>query len=238
MAMAREAHRMCVDAASQASLLLLDRIESIALQHPPSGRLRDILKSSPRNGWSAHCDNLPDGVPVLGLGAVTGFRFRGEQHKRTSLPVNADAHYWLNSGDILITRSNTPELVGHVAIYDGTPHPCIYPDLMMKIEIDPRKANARFVWYWCQTSVVRKYIQARARGTSSSMRKIAQKDVMDIPFPTALPTLTQADIAAGLDILATKFNVVSQLHDDIAADLAVLPVRLLESVLNVTLSVP
>src|SRR5581483_9030991 len=120
-------------------------------------QLRDVLTAAPRNGWSPNCDNLESGTPVLTLSAVTGWKYNPSAYKRTSQPTNPDAHYWAVEGDLLITRSNTPELVGHAAIYNGSPSPCIYPDLMMKVPVDPKKAATRFVWYWLQSARARDF---------------------------------------------------------------------------------
>jgi hypothetical protein len=48
-------------------------------------------------------------------------------------------------GDFLITRSNTPELVGHVAIADGIARPTIYPDLIMRMIPAPDCMLTRFL---------------------------------------------------------------------------------------------
>jgi type I restriction enzyme, S subunit len=145
--------------------------------------LSDVIESKPRNGWSPKCDNNPEGIPVLKLGAVLRFRYHPNEIKLTSETVDKNGHYWLNPGDILISRSNTPELVGHAAIYSGEPSPCIYPDLMMKMTIKKSKADSRFLIYWLQTQEVRDYIQSHASGASSTMKKITQSHVCNIPFP-------------------------------------------------------
>lgn len=76
---------------------------------------------------------------------MTGFEYRPSEFKRTSEPTDPDAHYWLQSGDLLMTRSNTERLVGHAAIYTGEPSPCIYPDLVMRLPVDRDVADTRFV---------------------------------------------------------------------------------------------
>jgi type I restriction enzyme S subunit len=147
------------------------------------GLLSRVLLAKPRNGWSARCDNAPSGTPILTLSAVTRFEYVSTAFKRTSEPTEANAHYWLEEGDLLITRSNTPQLVGHAAIYSGKPKPCIYPDLMMRLAIDNTKADPTFVWYWLQTPLARHFIERNAKGTSHTMKKISQGVVMNIPFP-------------------------------------------------------
>lgn len=181
---------------------------------PVDGQIGGVLLEKPRNGWSPHCDNDDSGTAVLSLGAVTGFRYNGTEHKRTSLPVSGDARYWLQTGDLLITRSNTPELVGHAAIYDGTPAPCIYPDLMMRLPVDLTKAVAQFVWYWLQTPIVREFIARNAKGTSPTMKKISQGTVMAIPFPTSASIKQQRRIVGYLDNLQAKLDSLKRLQTE------------------------
>ena len=189
-----------------------------------SGRLGDILVSPPRNGWSANCDNMEGGTAVLSLGAVTGFRYRSTEFKKTSLATPANGHFWLKPGDLLITRSNTPELVGHAAIYNGTPAPCIYPDLMMRLDNRDEIVDKKFIWYWLQSPFVREYIAHNAKGTSPTMKKISQGVVLSIPFPSDLSLSDQRRIVVKLDNLQTQVDALKRLQAETVSELdAVLP---------------
>ena len=206
-----EASGLRREATREAFALLKAYLNELSSEFDTLGRLSDVLTGKPRNGWSARCDNDPDGTPVLTLSAVTGFRYQPTAFKRTSLPVDEDAHYWLTPGDLLVTRSNTPELVGHAALYDGTPHPCIYPDLMMKVPVDTEAVDTRFVWFWLQAPVARDFIVGEAKGTSPTMKKISQATVMSIPFPSALSLERQHEIVRRLDEVQDRIDgVVSQ----------------------------
>ena len=198
----------------------------------PDGCLGDILLEKPKNGWSARCDNAETGIPVLSLGAVTGFRYREREFKRTSEPTSVLAHYWVRDGDLLITRSNTPELVGHAAIYNGSPSPCIYPDLMMRLIIDERLADKRFVHCWLRSFPVREYIGRSAKGTSPTMKKLSQGAVTNIPFPLRLSLPEQRQIVTYLGDLEAKVDAAIQFQTKTAAELdAMLP-----SILNRAIS--
>jgi type I restriction enzyme, S subunit len=191
---------------------------------PYSGKLGDILLSPPRNGWSARCDGLATGTPILSLSAVTGFSYRSDQYKWTSEPTSQDAHYWLSPGDLLISRSNTPDLVGHAAIYNGKPTPCIYSDLMMMLPIDAQRFNTQFVHYVLQTKKVREFIKSNAKGTSPTMKKISQGTVIAIPFPTDCSKPHQVAIVNRLNSLRTALHDVGARQADIADEInALLP---------------
>lgn len=219
-----EARRLRAQAEEEADAVVRSVLWNLAQDAPPTGRLAEIMTRPPRNGWSVKCDNAEGGTAVLSLGAVTGFRYRKTEFKRTSLEIPGDGHFWLRPGDLLITRSNTPELVGHAAIYDGNPAPCIYPDLMMRIELRPGAAERRFVWYWLQSPHVREFIAEKAKGTSSTMRKISQEVVMAIPFPATLSTTQQRRFVDELDTFQAEVDTLKQLQVDCAVEFeALLP---------------
>jgi restriction endonuclease S subunit len=225
-----EVARLRTEATLQISVLLKSFLSDLSSQVGEMGQLEDVMTGKPRNGWSARCDNDPAGIPVLTLSAVTGFRYQPAAFKRTSLPVDDRAHYWLAPGDLLVTRSNTPDLVGHAAIYNGTPAPCIYPDLVMKVPLDAEVVDTRFVWFWLQSPLVRNFIVREAKGTSPTMKKISQGTVMRIPFPAALPVERQR--ATKLDHLQAHIDGIASQQAAVAPDIdSVLP-ALLHGALN------
>lgn len=205
----------------------------------PNGTLKDVLAALPRNGWSARCDNAEHGTSVLSLAAVTGFRYRATEVKRTSLYAHREGHFWLRPGDLLITRSNTPELVGHAAIYDGRPTPCIYPDLMMRLELKKSACDPRFVWYWLQSPSARDFISKNAKGTSPTMKKISQGTVMAIPFPSSLSLSQQCGIVEHLDDLEKKTDELKAMQAKTSAELdALMPSILDKAFRGVSSSLP
>lgn len=192
------------------------------------GTLSDVLNGKPRNGWSAKCDGADGGVAVLSLAAVTGFNYRPDQFKKTSEPTDSEAHYWLYPGDLLITRSNTPELVGHSAIYSGDPSPCIYPDLIMKIPVDPERCTPQFAHYVLQSRMVRDFIKSNAKGTSPTMKKISQGTVNQIPFPANINLLEQYNLVETLDAALSKIDDLADLSNRVSPEID----HLLPSILN------
>lgn len=188
--------------------LSLAVISQVLADIPTDGQLGLVLKEMPRNGWSPTCDNSEDGVAVLSLTAVTGFNYKPTAFKRTTQPTNPAARYWLTPNDLLISRSNTPELVGHAAIYSGEPQPCIYPDLLMRLNVDETRALKRFVWYWLRTKRVRGFLKAKAKGTSPTMKKISQGVVYAIPYPKDLSLDHQRRKTSQLDALLATLSAM------------------------------
>jgi type I restriction enzyme, S subunit len=155
--------------------------------------LEEILSVQPRNGWSPpavfHSDS---GTPVLTLSSVTGNVFKADQYKFTSAPVDPQRHYWVENGDLLITRSNTPKLVGHVAIASGINIPTIYSDLIMRMKPDSEKVLTKFLYYQMQSKLLREEIMGRAKGANPTMVKINKKSLQSIPI--YFPSLEKQEI--------------------------------------------
>lgn len=162
-------------------------------------KLKDILSIQPRNGWSPPAKNHSDsGTPVLTLSSVTGFNFNIKKVKFTNAATKKDAHYWLKNGDFLMTRSNTPELVGHVGICNDLTEPTICCDLIMKMSIDNKIAETKFIYWYFRTSKLRKLITDSAQGANPTMKKINKGIVQN--FPVLLPLLEdQRDIIEKID---------------------------------------
>ena len=178
-----------------------DRLENLKSKFVP---LSTLLSEQPRNGWSPPAIfQTGEGTPVLTLSAVTGFDYDGSRVKLTSAPTKEEAHYWLKEGELLMTRSNTRELVGHVAIYNGNPQRAICCDLIMKMTVDYTKADTRFVYYYLRSLAARKYLTGRATGASATMPKINKQVVQEAPIPS-FSLAKQQDIVRKLDAIAVE----------------------------------
>ena len=174
--------------------------------------LEHALSEQPRNGWSPPAANhSASGTPVLTLSAVTGFEFRPHKIKYTDAKVAPGRHYWVHDGDLLLTRSNTPELVGHVAIAAGINEPTIYPDLIMRMNAKRELADNRFLYFHLRTPDLRKIITGRAQGANPTMKKVGKQAVQTLPI--GLPPLPeQRRITARLDALQTETRRLEALY--------------------------
>lgn len=189
--------------------------------------LEEVLTVQPQNGWSPPAANHADsGTPVLTLSSVTGFVFRPDKLKYTSANTDPKARYWIQNGDFLITRSNTPELVGHVAIAAGIERPTIYPDLIMRMRPDPAKALTEFLYYQMRTPALREEIAGRAQGANPTMKKISNGAVRTLPISVP-PLDQQRAIVAQLDALSAETQRLSAIYTRKQAALAALKQSLL-----------
>jgi type I restriction enzyme, S subunit len=111
---------------------------------------------------------------------------------------------WLQAGDLLIERSNSPELVGTARLYRGPEKYAIFPDLLIRVRVHSLCMPA-FVEYVLQCDDTRRYFIERAQGTSGSMPKIDQEVVAGLQI--LLPPLAeQQRIVEVVDGLLVRVN--------------------------------
>ena len=138
---------------------------------------------------------------MLTLSTVTGFNFQSKKIKFTSAQTFPNKHYWVADGDLLITRSNTPELVGHVAVAIGLKEATIYPDPKMRPK--PNEALTKFLYYQLRTPILIREITKRARGANPTMKKIGKKAVQGLPI--SVPSLSvQKGIVSRIELIANE----------------------------------
>jgi type I restriction enzyme S subunit len=181
----REATFHCAQILDLSLKLKQSMITNLLTPHFAKSRpLGQFLSVQPQNGWSPPAEfQTGSGTPVLTLSSVTGYEFKPEEVTLSSAPVNPKGRYWISTGDLLITRSNTPGLVGHAALVPEIEDEFIFCDLIMRMRVDESLANPKFTHFVLQSAPVRQFISVRQKGQSGTMKKISKGDVQQIPFP-------------------------------------------------------
>ena len=151
-------------------------------------RLGDIIKESPKNGYSPKAVSHPTNIKTLKLGATTSGKFNPDECKYIDEDIAPDSFLWLKKNDILIQRSNSLDYVGVSAIYDREDNQFIYPDLMMKIQM-MQNVSIKFSYLLLSSQMTREYFRSLAKGAQKSMPKINQGVVLNTQFP--LPPLAE-----------------------------------------------
>jgi type I restriction enzyme S subunit len=146
---------------------------------------RFILKVE--QGSSPACENYPCGPGewgVVKLSAVKQGNFIAGENKKLPDDLEPMPQYEIRNGDLLVTRANTPELVGDVAVVENVQPRLLLPDLIYRVVPSP-KIDAKFAAEVLQSSRVRSLVQAGARGSSQSMVKLRGEDIRGWPIPNA-----------------------------------------------------
>ena len=183
--------------------------------------LESVIKDRPRNGYSPKAVDYPTQVKSFSLSATTSGIFKPEYFKYIDKEIEQDSYLWLKPGDVLIQRSNTLEYVGTSAIYTGQFGDFIYPDTVMKIQVDEDKTTNKFIHYSLSNKKTRQYFKDNATGTAGNMPKINQKTVMNTPV--SLPTIKeQKEIVRRIESLFKLADNIEQKYQQAEIDLETL----------------
>ncbi len=130
---------------------------------------------------------------ILKISAVTWGEFRASDNKGLPPKHQPRPHEFVRAGDLLITRANTSDLVGAVALVPAdhpSGHPrLVLPDKILRLLPNPRAAIPQYLLLALRTSEVRAYFADSATGTSDSMRNLSQPKIAATPI--VLPPLDE-----------------------------------------------
>ncbi|GIG63764.1 restriction endonuclease subunit S [Phytomonospora endophytica] len=166
--------------------------------------LGSLLSEPLRNGHSARASGDGTGIRTLTLTAVTKNQFTDTYTKMTVADPARVKDMWLKPGDVLIQRSNTPDLVGTSALYSGPEDWAIFPDLLIRVRTNAtlRPDFAQFVLGAPQ---LRAYFRDSAKGLAGSMPKIDQTTIEKALMP--VPSLErQAEIVSRMSALSADMD--------------------------------
>jgi len=176
----------------------------------PVEPLGALLREPLRNGHSARAA-AGGGIRTITLSAVTRGEFSDRFTKMTAADESRIRDLWMESGDIFIQRSNTPELVGTSALYRGPANWAIFPDLLIRIRLGDRLVPD-YLALVLKSTDVRRFLRGQARGNAGSMPKIDQRVIETISVPVPSTEEQRAFIsrislaAGGADRLASAIQ--------------------------------
>ena len=186
-------------------------------------RLR-FLMTDIEQGWSPEAAIVQPGLDewgVLKLNAVSQGRF--DERAAKTLPPDAQPRVGLevHPGDVLVTRSNTPSLVGDACFVETTRPKLMLSDIIYRLAIRTGVIDGRFLVSFLILPLGRIQIENDARGTSASMVKISQEHIKNwwIPVP---PIAEQRSIIAAL---AGQTRVIDQTRARIERTVALIKER-------------
>ena len=155
--------------------------------------LSKLVSSGPRNGFSGRCAKDARGTLTLALTATSSGKLLLSEETIKHLEVTLDptSDTLLKCGDVLVQRSNTPELVGTTAIFYGPDCLYAYPDLMMRLRFH---ASETALWFWryANSSSGRRYFISVAAGSTGTMPKISGNKLRNMPVPLPEPSEQRA----------------------------------------------
>ncbi|MCD4654845.1 restriction endonuclease subunit S [bacterium] len=170
-------------------------------------------------GWSpnaAEGELDPEQWAVLTLSSVKKGKFIPSAIKPISMDAKIPERYRIEEGDLLLTRSNTRELVGDVCIVRNPRNRTIISDLIYRLTVNRKLMLNSFLMYQLLDKVGRFQIERDARGSSGTMPKVSQKHIKSwrVIIP---PEDEQREIVSYIDTeTASITNLVNRMRNEIS----------------------
>lgn len=158
-----------------------DRLTAGAPLIPVRYRLRSIGQ-----GWSPECEATeaaPGEWGVLKVGCVNYGMFRATEHKRLPDSLEPRPATEVFTGDILMSRANTRELVGSAALVTDTAgRRLMMSDKLYRL-VPTDAIRPAFLVEALLSRRVRDQIELATAGASSSMQNISQATIRELTIP-------------------------------------------------------
>ena len=171
--------------------------------------LQELLREPMRNGRSDRASANGEGIRCLTLTAVTRREFSDRWTKIAATAERTAAGLWLEPGDIFVQRSNTPELVGTSALYEGERHWAIFPDLLIRVRPDEKRVDRHFLAAALRSEACHRQLRKSAKGLAGSMPKIDQSALGRLPIP--VPAMEQQKAIAS-QLMELEIDVLRMAH--------------------------
>lgn len=164
--------------------------------HWPVERLKYRVRGI-EQGWSPQCDSRPADPGewgVLKVGCMNSGTYDESENKALPTDLEPAPELEVHPGDVLMSRSNTLELVGMVGVVHQTHGRILLCDKLYRIDFDNR-TDPGFAVFLLRSQVARLQIERDASGASSSMKNISTEGVGNMVFAFP-PVEEQRRIAA------------------------------------------
>ncbi|MEX1023211.1 MAG: restriction endonuclease subunit S [Dehalococcoidia bacterium] len=181
-------------------------------------------------GRSPLCESRPargDEWGVLKVSSVSWGEFRPNENKALLPEAKPDSRYEVKPGDLLLSRANTPDLVGRAVLVRNTPSRLLLSDKTLRLLPKSARTNTEFLLLALGTPSARTQISGAASGSSRSMFNVSQEALRLVRF--ALPSLDeQRCIAEALQAVAAAQGA----KEDEIAEAKMLKATLAEGLLS------
>lgn len=196
--------------------------------------IRDLVRQGPTNGYSGPSSDDARGTPTLSLAATSSGRLILNEAtvKRMQPRIPANSPLFLELFDVLVQRSNTVDLVGTTAVFDGPGATYVYPDLMMRLRFRTQ-VTGQWFWRYANSSRGRSFFRSVAAGSTGSMPKISGGRLREMPVPippapeqAAIVTIL-SDMDAEIAALEAKLAKARQVKQGMMQELLTGRIRLI-----------
>jgi len=141
-------------------------------------------------GWSPLCENRQADDHewgVLKVGCVNGIEFDGTENKALPSDLDPLEDLEIASGDILMSRANTRQLLGSAALVQIVRPRLLLCDKLYRIRVRSGLVLPSFLVHAFSSSLSRFQFEREATGASASMQNISQQMILELLVPCPPP---------------------------------------------------
>ena len=150
-----------------------------------------VLVNTSDSGWSPSCEAFPrvgSDWGILKVSAVSWGKFLPNENKSLPKSLNARLDCEVKTGDFLISRANTADLVAKSVVIEDCPPNLMLSDKIVRLRLTSF-CNSKFINLVNSSSFARSYYSLIAGGTSSSMKNVTREQILNLIIP--LPPLAE-----------------------------------------------
>ncbi|WP_075740042.1 restriction endonuclease subunit S [Actinoalloteichus fjordicus] len=185
-------------------------------EHPFRRSIRSIEQGVSPQGFNYAADSGAWGV--LKVSAVKDGSFFEDENKSLPGEFNPVRRYEIRHGDLLITRANTPRLVGAAAVANFPRRKLMLCDKIFRIATTPDLLS-EFLVVVSTSTKIRTFCAEVSHGTSHSMANLKAGDVKSWPIPS-VPISVQLDVIAEMSEMRSRATKLLNAIDRQAGRLA------------------
>lgn len=140
-------------------------------------KIRDSI-SKIESGVSVNAASNPAGdneIGVLKTSCVSKYIFDARENKAVNKNEESRVSCPVRKGCIIVSRMNTPDLVGACGYVAEEANGIYLPDRLWQVHVKTTY-SAQYVTYYLMSHIARSYYASIAVGTSSTMQNISQKE--------------------------------------------------------------
>lgn len=124
---------------------------------------------------------------VLKISAVTTGRFRPGEAKALPSGYVPPTEHLVRRGDLLMSRANTTDLVGAVALVDVDATGLVLPDKVWRFVWRSPESEPIFIHALLSSPAMRRRISRLSSGTGGSMKNVSKAKLSRMPMPSVAP---------------------------------------------------
>ena len=163
-------------------------------------------------GRSPQCESRPardDEWGVLKVSSVSWGVFQPTENKALLRPSDVEPGFEVREGDLILSRANTPDLVGRAAIVRASPPRLLLSDKTLRLVPDRGRIGPEFLLSSLNHPRSRSQIMGSATGTSRSMFNVSQDSIRRVRV--VLPPIDEQEaIAAALNSVDIRVAQASE----------------------------